>query len=218
MDPDVTEQGSPTDQNPPTDPSHVSSNPADQITDEKGAPAGEGHMDHSPDGLAETRETQDANKDTDISEGTSESIPAASPAPPTPTAKPKPKSVFVKVMELDADDMLMAWLQAFFDHYFYYDMSGGDLHGYISVDTIIYLEEQKKGGLLHLDPPISMPGGEFKFSFKSILPGNPRQRWIPEWEYDEKGEVILKRSAKRDYDDPSQLPIDWYVEGPGGQP
>lgn len=51
----------------------------------------------------------------------------------------------------------------------YYKKSGGELHADISVDTIIYLEEPKKGGLLHFDPPVKMPG-DFKFSFQSPLP------------------------------------------------
>ena len=44
------------------------------------------------------------------------------------------------------------------DHFHYFEASGGELHGNISVDTIIYLEEPKKGGLLHLDPPIRTSG------------------------------------------------------------
>jgi hypothetical protein len=52
------------------------------------------------------------------------------------------------------------------DHFIYYKKSGGDLHGDISVDTIIYLEGQKEGGLLQLDPPIRMSRG-FKFSSQS---------------------------------------------------
>ena len=54
------------------------------------------------------------------------------------------------------------------DHFHYYKASGGELHGGISLDTIIYLEEPKKGGLLHLDPPIR--SRDFKFSFQSPLP------------------------------------------------
>ena len=104
----------------------------------------------------------------------------------TPSAeKYKPKSAFVKIMELGKEDMLKAYMDAFVgksydvwnrlallpvvsprwrrlicrtDHFLYYTASGGELHGNISVDTIIYLEEPKKGGLLHLDPPIEMSG------------------------------------------------------------
>ena len=47
-------------------------------------------------------------------------------------------------------------------------MTGGELHGNISIDTIIYLEEQKKGGLLHLEPPIKM-SEDFEFSLKQPL-------------------------------------------------
>ena len=55
------------------------------------------------------------------------------------------------------------------DHYRYYKESGGDLHGNISVDTIVYLEEPKKGGLLHFDPPIRM-SGDSEFGFRSPPP------------------------------------------------
>ena len=53
------------------------------------------------------------------------------------------------------------------DHFHYYKKSG-ELHGNISIDTIIYLEGPKKGGLLDLDPPIKMPGS-FKFVFELSL-------------------------------------------------
>ena len=51
-------------------------------------------------------------------------------------------------------DRLLRWL----DHYIYFRKSGGESHGNISPDTIIYLEEQEKGGLLHLHPPIRTSG------------------------------------------------------------
>lgn len=122
MAPEATDQVSPMDEDPPTDPSHVSSNPSDQITGEKGATAGGETTDKSTEGPAETRQAQDG-EDADMAihpdEGTSNPAtggdPSGSDPTPTPsTDKPKPKSVFVKVMELEADDMLMAWLQAFF--------------------------------------------------------------------------------------------------------
>lgn len=47
------------------------------------------------------------------------------------------------------------------------ERSGGHLHGDISTNTLIYLEEQEKGGLLHLDHPFRMPGCDFKFGFLS---------------------------------------------------
>ena len=68
---------------------------------------------------------------------------------------------------------------------------------------IIYLDNSKKGGLLHLDPPVRM-AENFEFSFKSLTVqafhtnvsslshGYPLQRWIPGFDYDENGEVILK--------------------------
>ena len=52
------------------------------------------------------------------------------------------------------------------DHFIFLQRSGGHLHGDISLNTIIYLEEQKKGGLLHLDPPVHMRGRDFKFSLQ----------------------------------------------------
>lgn len=114
------------------------------------------------------------------------------------------------------------------DHFFFVQRSGGDLHGDISPDTIIYLEEQQKGGLLLLDPPAPMPGGDFKFSLRSLFSqtlkadtrrssGYPRQRWIPEWDYDDKYEVILEEpeGGEADNGDSSPLPVDWYKNGSG---
>lgn len=42
--------------------------------------------------------------------------------------------------------------------------------------------------------------------------GYPRQRWIPGWDYDEKGEVIMDSRVNHREEDLSQLPVDWYVE------
>ena len=93
------------------------------------------------------------------------------------------------------------------DHFIYFKKSGGELHGNISTDTIIYLEEPKKGGLLHFDPPVRT-SRDLWFGFQSSLPQtfnadshffSPRtlQRWIPGLEYDKKGEVILGNPKKR---------------------
>jgi len=207
----------------------VPSNRMDRIANEEGKTVGEGAAGQPVHQSVETRDTNDVDVDMDQGEGTSnpESDEPSGSDATLSAKKHKPKPAFVKVMELKEVSMLTAYLEAFFgkscgardrltllpvvspcgrrliwrtDHFIYFKKSGGDLHGDISIDTIIYLEEPKKGGLLHLDPPINMPGNS-RFGFQSPLPQilntdhrfsslRPRQRWIPEWEYDEDGEVI----------------------------
>lgn len=186
--PELTQQGSHVEEEVPKDPSY---SPSDQIAGEGKTTAATRTVDQCADGPAETRQVKDMDTTSmDLSGGTSNPIPDNTPqsdptSKPSTNSKPKPKSAFIKIMELDEKDMLMAWMEAFFgetldiqrrscvsdasyiprtDHYFFVERSGGDLHGDISPNTLIYLEEQKKGGLLHLDPPVRMPGGDFKFS------------------------------------------------------
>lgn len=103
------------------------------------------------------------------------------------------------------------------DHFHYFKASGGELHGDISPDTLIYLEERKKGGLLHLEPPnrtstttrsglVSPPYAVRVHScFSSPW---PRQRWVPEFEYDGNGEVICWGSEKPEKKAPPQTKTD----------
>ena len=106
------------------------------------------------------------------------------------------------------------------DHFHYFKATRGELHGNISVDTIIYLEEPKKGGLLHLDPPMRT-SGITRFGFLSLpsqMAGanlrfcspRPRQRWVPEFEYDGNGEVVIGSSEEGDRE--GSPPTDWYMK------
>ena len=126
-------------------------------------------------------EDTDIDIEMDLGEGTSNPAPDESPGsdPKLPESKPKHKHAFVKIMELDEKKMLISYLEAYFgksyrspfsfdpsvdrllrqsDRFHYFKATRGELHRNISVDTIIHLEEPKKGGLLHLDPPMRTSG------------------------------------------------------------
>jgi hypothetical protein len=105
----------------PMDPSD---SPSDQIVDEGKAPAGAGSVDRcaDTDRSVEAQQVPDANTmANDLIEGPRNPVfddpPQSNPASSPSTEKPKPKSAFVKVMELDEEDMLMAWLEAFFGEF-----------------------------------------------------------------------------------------------------
>ena len=86
--------------------------PSDQIADEGRTTAGAGTVDECADRPAETQQDIDlqGGLSTPVSDGAPQSSPASTPS----ADKPTPKSAFVKIMELDKEDMLMAWLEAFF--------------------------------------------------------------------------------------------------------
>lgn len=105
MTPEATDQVSPMGEDPPTDPSHSSSG---RIAVEGRTTAGieTETVDQCPDRPTEAQEAQDVNMNTDP--------PQSDPTPMSSTNETKHKSAFVKVMELDEDCMLMAYLEAFF--------------------------------------------------------------------------------------------------------
>ena len=131
--PEVTEQGQPSEEGsymegePAKGPSDVPSNQSeDQIVDEKGTAAVEGSADQpEPDTVdgndaeraAETLDTKGTDAVVDPGEGAHNPAPSGEPSglnPVPSTNKPKPKSIFVKIVELESDDMVTARSAAFF--------------------------------------------------------------------------------------------------------
>lgn len=179
---------------PLTDPPHDSEtgpNPTDRPVDEEGNTLEDTATVNTtnqplPAKPAATDTQMDANLDQNSQANptsTSDNPPSGSDPTPKPSVN-RPKSAFVKIMELDAPELAIAWISAFFDHYIFYDKTGV-LHGDISPDTIIYIEKLKRGGLLHLDPPVSMTRRAANHD------GRPIQRWIAGYQYDDRAEVVL---------------------------
>ena len=106
------------DVDPSTDPSHAPLPPTDgdATTAARNAP---------PNVPAESRQPQEPRASADLGQGTPN---PASDVPPTSDPTPvqpanKPKSAFVKIMELGEEDMLMAWMDAFFGRCFVIQLS-----------------------------------------------------------------------------------------------
>jgi hypothetical protein len=99
------------DQEPLTDPSHAPSPPISQITDKETTAA----RDQPPNVPAENGQVQETGAGTDLGQGTPDpASDVSSTSDPTPIKSAnKPKSAFVKIMELDKEDLLMAWIEAF---------------------------------------------------------------------------------------------------------
>ena len=86
-------------------PMDLSSSLSDQVAEETGT------VDRPTEPQQIRDEGMDTNPDGVPSNGASDGSPQSDPMQ---TDKPKPKSAFIKVMELDSEDMFLAWVGAFF--------------------------------------------------------------------------------------------------------
>ena len=178
MTPVTVNQDSPMNEEPLGNSSHDPSNLTDQIAENEGTGAGEGTIDQSADKSGEAQNTVLGVKtDVDPVEGTPNPASDGSSGPgpdptSTPTDKPKHKSAFVKVTELDEEEMPLAWIEAFtrefpdtekrspylgsditslsgngellsIHHYFLFEQSGGNIQEGVSPYMVICLEEQR---------------------------------------------------------------------------
>ncbi|KAF9645106.1 hypothetical protein BDM02DRAFT_3120788 [Thelephora ganbajun] len=180
------------------DPSHVPSSRTHRIADGEGMSVGEGSADRP----AKTHNAKDGNVGMDLDPAPDVDEPTMSD-PESSAKEPESEPPLVIVKLRGERGALETHLRGLFDNFHHHEASRGGLHDDISPDMIIYLGKPKKGGLLDLDPPIKMSG-----DFNPC----PRQRRIPELEYDENGEVILGDWKDRKSEGSSSVPVHWYMK------